>query len=187
MTKASNAQWLQTAVQCYLQVFPGEQSRLVSLIDQLARPHPPCDRQTLPGHVTASGVAIRAERMLLIRHPVIGKWIPPGGHVDAAENPACAALRETREETGHAARLHPWHARNPCPFDIDTHAIPPHPGRQEEAHLHHDFRYLLLVDAHSTASPEGMQVRWMPWLQIPEPGLHHLVGKLAGRADHLRR
>lgn len=187
MTKASATRAVNMEVQRYLQVFPGEQPRLASLVGQLARTDPPCDRRTLPGHVTASGIAIHGEKMLLIRHPVIGRWIPPGGHVDAAENPACAARRETREETGHRARLHPWHAQNPCPFDIDTHAVPANPRRREEAHLHHDFRYLLLVEAHSASSPEGLQVGWMPWPDIPEPGLRQLVEKLAGRSGRLCR
>ncbi|HEY1176638.1 MAG TPA: NUDIX domain-containing protein [Phytomonospora sp.] len=36
----------------------------------------------------------------LIEHPLWGKWVPAGGHVEAGENAAEAALREAAEETG---------------------------------------------------------------------------------------
>ncbi|MEV0644357.1 NUDIX domain-containing protein [Phytomonospora sp. NPDC050363] len=36
----------------------------------------------------------------LIEHPLWGKWVPAGGHVENDENAAEAALREASEETG---------------------------------------------------------------------------------------
>ena len=38
--------------------------------------------------------------MLMIHHRKLGRWMPPGGHVDVDEFPCDAAVRETLEETG---------------------------------------------------------------------------------------
>jgi len=52
-------------------------------------------------HYTASAVVLDdAGRMLLVHHNKIGQWLYPGGHIDPDEDPAQAALREVREETG---------------------------------------------------------------------------------------
>src|SRR5687767_8768669 len=39
-------------------------------------------------------------RTLLLLHRKLGKWLPPGGHIDQHELPDVAALREVKEETG---------------------------------------------------------------------------------------
>jgi len=48
------------------------------------------------------------ERLLFIRHrkpPLAGRWLPPGGHVDAGETPEESAIREVFEETGQRVHL----------------------------------------------------------------------------------
>jgi 8-oxo-dGTP pyrophosphatase MutT (NUDIX family) len=39
-------------------------------------------------------------RVLLIKHKRLGKWLPPGGELEPDETPLEAAIRELREETG---------------------------------------------------------------------------------------
>jgi len=39
-------------------------------------------------------------RVLLIHHKKLDKWLPPGGHIDPNETPPEAAIREAKEETG---------------------------------------------------------------------------------------
>lgn len=43
--------------------------------------------------------------VLLHLHPKLGKWLPPGGHIEPNELPDEAAIREVAEETGLAVRL----------------------------------------------------------------------------------
>jgi 8-oxo-dGTP pyrophosphatase MutT (NUDIX family) len=44
-------------------------------------------------------------RVLLHYHRKLGKWLPPGGHIEDGELPDDAAVREVLEETGIRARL----------------------------------------------------------------------------------
>ena len=39
-------------------------------------------------------------RAALLLHAKLGRWLPPGGHIEAPELPELAAVREAREELG---------------------------------------------------------------------------------------
>lgn len=49
---------------------------------------------------TASVYLIDNQKVLLLHHPKLQKWLPPGGHLEANETPSEAARREVLEETG---------------------------------------------------------------------------------------
>jgi 8-oxo-dGTP pyrophosphatase MutT (NUDIX family) len=51
-------------------------------------------------HFTATCYIIHEEKILLHLHEKIGKWLPPGGHIEKNELPHEAAIRETKEESG---------------------------------------------------------------------------------------
>jgi len=51
-------------------------------------------------HFTATTFVFYAEKVLLHPHAKLGKWMPPGGHVEQDETPPEAARREAKEETG---------------------------------------------------------------------------------------
>lgn len=40
-------------------------------------------------------------KILLIKHPKLGTWQPPGGHLNENETPTECAVREVKEEVGH--------------------------------------------------------------------------------------
>jgi ADP-ribose pyrophosphatase YjhB (NUDIX family) len=51
-------------------------------------------------HFTVTGFVVHGDKTLLLWHPLLQMWVPPGGHVEDDEDPAAAVLREIREETG---------------------------------------------------------------------------------------
>ena len=58
-------------------------------------------------HFTATGFVIHEGHVLLHWHPKVRAWLPPGGHIEANEDPVQAVLREIEEETGTQADVVP--------------------------------------------------------------------------------
>lgn len=56
-------------------------------------------------HFTVAVFVVHRGHVLLHRHPKIGLWLPPGGHIEPHELPDDAARRETLEESGLEVRL----------------------------------------------------------------------------------
>jgi len=67
--------------------------------------HPTLGPGEVLRHFTVAVFVVRAKRVLLHYHRKLGKWLPPGGHVEENELPDAAAVREVLEETGVRARL----------------------------------------------------------------------------------
>ena len=161
----------------------GEARDLIAISAFVARHADPFDRRIREGHLTASAVVLAAEgdRVLLLHHRKLDRWLQPGGHADPQETSGEAvALREAREETGiDGLRLHP---SAPRPLDVDVHAIPAR--HDEPAHEHLDLRYLVMAPAAAGASrslEETNDLRWFSWDELDgldlDPGLRRLLGK----------
>ena len=136
----------------YLEHFPDENNRLSALLGFLDDPSLDLRlRSTIPqGHLCASGILLLPNnKLLMLEHKALGIWVVPGGHYDITDNTLSnTAIRETLEETGLTIpiKLHPWHQQHGIPLDIDTHPIPRSEKKNEDAHQHFDFRYVLTVD-----------------------------------------
>ena len=111
-------------VERYLAIFPMEKHRLQKVSANSNSGGLAFERQAAHGHVTASGLVIDNDRILLIFHPYLKKWLQPGGHIETGETSVQAALQETEEETGLRVELNDWHSKHRCPLDIDIHHIP---------------------------------------------------------------
>lgn len=127
--------------------------------------------------LTASVYLIEDQKVLLIFHPKLQKWLPPGGHVELNETPCEAAKREVREETGlefeflfqPLLSIDYWNAKTlPRPYLCLLENIPTH--QHKPAHQHIDFIYV--------AKPTGGKIhsfpltpKWFSWkdLQLLEP------------------
>src|SRR5262245_62071320 len=55
-----------------------------------------------PGHFTGSALVTNhcRDKVLLMKHKFIGRWMQFGGHADGAPNLSQVALREASEESG---------------------------------------------------------------------------------------
>ena len=128
---------------------------ILDFVDRHPR-HAHC-RSCRPGHLTASAVVVDEgfERIVLLHHRKLGRWLQPGGHCDGDANLAGVAWREAREETGLVGL-----EIVPRVIDLDIHDIPARPS--EPAHRHLDARFLALAPA--LAEPrinhESQDVRW---------------------------
>ena len=54
---------------------------------------------------TVAVFVVNRGKVLLLLHPKLGMWLPPGGHIEPGELPDEAAVREVLEETGVHVRL----------------------------------------------------------------------------------
>jgi len=135
-----------------------------------------------PGHITASGFVLSPERdrLLLLHHAKLDRWLQPGGHVEPADPTIQAAsAREVLEETGVCAH------GEPRIFDLDVHPIPAR-GEAPE-HRHYDVRFLWVARDETLApSEESLDVAWIPLEEIPgrfdSPSLARVYSKLASGA-----
>lgn len=100
-------------------------------------------------HFTATAYIIDQGKVLLLMHPKLKKWLPPGGHVEANETPPDCARREALEETGleieliHQENLwlNFWNASSiERPYLCLLENIPAHGDKP--AHQHIDMIYL---------------------------------------------
>jgi len=114
--------------------------------------------QFTPGHITATGLVLApdGERVLLVLHRRLDRWLLPGGHVEPEDlSIGAAASREVVEETGATLR----DVRAQRLVSIDVHGIPP--KKREPYHLHHDLTFLFhAISNDIQVSPESRDVRW---------------------------
>jgi 8-oxo-dGTP pyrophosphatase MutT (NUDIX family)/GNAT superfamily N-acetyltransferase len=133
-------------------------------------------REREAGHLTASAWVVAPDnRVLLLHHARLDRWLQPGGHIESSDaSLERAALRELVEETGIASD------RVLCCglYDVDVHEIPARGG--VPAHWHHDVRFLFRVaDPDVTLSDESLDHRWVPVAEILDGGFEPSIVRMA--------
>ncbi len=118
--------------------------------------------------IVASCLVIENGKLLMLEHRKIGKWLPPGGHVEAEEFPDEAALRETKEETGLDVEIlgNDWIMHtDPLshtlrePFAIVHEDVPYKTGPM---HIHFDMIYAARIKGGKLGgNDESTGLRWM--------------------------
>jgi 8-oxo-dGTP pyrophosphatase MutT (NUDIX family) len=130
----------------------------------LAQTSAPFSRhQFTPGHITCTGFVLApdGERVLLVHHRRLDRWLLPGGHVEVEDAEIWdAARREVVEETGAllGGDSHPLLA------GVDVHGIPAR--RSEPYHLHHDL--VFHFRALSEECRMSHEARAIAWCAPPE-------------------
>ncbi|RKH02613.1 NUDIX domain-containing protein [Corallococcus sp. CA053C] len=125
----------------------------------------PFSRAQEQAHFTGSAVVVdpTGERVAMLHHAKLKRWLQPGGHAEGADGGSmeATALREAREETG--CRVH-LHLTAPRPLDVDVHTIPAR--KDEPEHCHLDVRYLVVAedpDALTHDPAESFGIQWLGW------------------------
>ncbi len=178
------------AVQHYRTLFPAEQQTTQPLHDFLARTAADrlFTRKNFDGHITTSAFIVDADsrEILLLKHKTLERWLQPGGHAEEADTSLLlSALREATEETGIAAgMLAVSHVcdNSEVPFDIDSHYIPANPKKAEDAHYHHDMRYLFIYKGTRHISyneDESTGFKWVKFTDLHDDATFgHVVRKI---------
>jgi 8-oxo-dGTP pyrophosphatase MutT (NUDIX family) len=143
----------------------------LALLDR--SPEPFSRRQFNPGHITCTGLVLSParDRILLVLHRRLQRWLLPGGHVEP-DDPLIgdAGRREVVEETGAILRAD----SAPLLAGVDVHGIPPR--RDEPFHLHHDL--IFRFQAVSETFRRSAEVREVAWCSVAEFERYQLPGSI---------
>ena len=145
------------------------------------------------GHLTGSAFVLNdaRDRVLLLHHGKLKRWLQPGGHGEGELEPREIALREVEEETGltqselRALVPHEGPAEIATLFDVDIHVIPARPN--EPAHDHLDLRFAFVARHGAVAriSEESRALDWFPLAVSPpdaDPAMVRAFAKLRALA-----
>lgn len=157
-------------------------SEVVAAFEKLILETPaPFSRSQFPGHITASCFVISptGERILLMQHRKLKKWLQMGGHCDGECDTRSVALREAQEEAGSSTiRLFKLEI-----IDLDIHRIPK--SAQEPEHFHYDVRYVGLCEEPQSiqkAEAECTDLKWFSWEEAfqvaQETSMHRVFKKI---------
>ena len=140
----------------------------------------PFSRSQSDGHVTGSALLLdpTGERLLLLWHTKLARWLQPGGHcepeIDA--DPRASALRELLEETEVPPDAL---VVGDTLFDVDAHVIPARGDEPE--HVHHDLRYAFRLTRDWEPSPPCRWILLADAAALPDASL----ARLAKRAQSI--
>ncbi|MGV9311106.1 NUDIX hydrolase [Streptomyces sp. NPDC003691] len=173
------ADHIRTTLSAYLDRHPGEEATLGTVFELLAAEADLTSRKEFRGHATAGAVLVGADgRVLQVHHLATGKWLLPGGHLEAEDTTlVAAALRELAEETGV-----PADAVTPVgdgPLHIDVHPIDANDAKGEPDHQHIDFRFLFTTTAGigELQSEEVADAAWRPVAEVHDEQVRQRIAR----------
>jgi 8-oxo-dGTP pyrophosphatase MutT (NUDIX family) len=155
-------------------------------------------------HATASALVFSKLgdqwRLGLILHPLFGKLMIPGGHVEPHETAPEAALREVAEETGLAVRFVAAQAPSAPDYVVSTGRLVNLPwwileqpvdsdNHLAEPHFHIDHIYVCVAGLAESLTHPAHPFSWHPLAELPDLNMfddtRSLATALFGEIDSL--
>ncbi len=147
----------------YLARHPAEAAVVADFRELLRDAGPVFERARLAGHFTGSAWVVSAdgERVLLMHHRKLGRWLQLGGHADGDAHLPRVALREAEEESGLVDLV-----VDPVILDLDRHVIPARASEPE--HWHYDVRFVVRATGREAfaVNEESLALAWKPVAEI---------------------
>ena len=103
------------------------------LINRRNEPHVANPQREL--QIVVAAFIFKDDKVLLIHHKKLDKWLPVGGHIERNETPDAAVLREAKEEVGLDVEIIQTDATLQCgqmkeklcvPFHVSVHSVGDH-------------------------------------------------------------
>jgi 8-oxo-dGTP pyrophosphatase MutT (NUDIX family) len=146
--------------------------------------HPPVAPGEVLRHFTVAVFVVHDGSVLLHFHRKLGKWLPPGGHIEDDELPDAAAVREVQEETGVRARLV---GERGLPLDAPRQLVIPAGIQVETIYAGHEHIDLVYFAAADVAEIDPMlaerdQVGWYRAADLARLGADDEIQAWARRA-----
>lgn len=122
--------------------------------------------------LVVSGYLIHHNKILLIHHKKLDKWLPPGGHIDQDETPDDALKREFKEEVNLdiefiSKRLNvPLNKVLATPFYVEVHHVGDHD--------HCCFFYLCKLKENQAVSIRPEEIKEFKWFSKEELNQDHI-------------
>ena len=142
---------------------------------------------------------VKGDRVLMIYHRQLGKWLPIGGHIEPGEDPDQALWREIQEESGLEVEIVAEKAsvEDPTvralytPAHVNIHRI-----TDTHSHVVNIYYARWRGGEPALASAEHREIRWFTRAELRDPrhgvkpdvlwyaedALERLVGRPSGRA-----
>ncbi|MEW6723950.1 MAG: NUDIX hydrolase [Bacillota bacterium] len=139
---------------------------------------------TVTRDFTIAVFVVDRDRVLLLWHNKLQRWLPPGGHSEPNELPDEAAVREVWEETGLEVAL----VGETGPNDGVRHLVRPAGIQLEEIiageHQHIDLVYLAVPvgSRDLVGNGEGSRLGWYSASEAVELGLTEEIANWVDRA-----
>lgn len=151
---------------------------------EYAKNTPDCiSRKNKEGHFTASGFVIFKNKVLLVFHNKLQKYLQPGGHLEDKDLTLIQATkREVEEETGLKVVSHKLFEN--FPIHIDIHKIPENKKKNEPEHFHYDCMFVFELSDNNfmELNLQKEEVSGYQWVSLDydfkDPGIKITVQKI---------
>jgi 8-oxo-dGTP pyrophosphatase MutT (NUDIX family) len=122
---------------------------------------------------TTVAVIVHKNKVLLVYHKKLKKWLFVGGHIELDEDPEQALFREIKEECGLEVEVHgnkPEHHTKGRRYLFAPTYLDIHPITENHSHIGMVYFAKAASDTVTLAEREHDEIRWFTDIELDDPG-----------------